>query len=85
MEPDGSRTEFGSPAFDDRYKGIVVDVVQGALDQGSSVLIVGLPVMQDLGHQRRRSRKEPIVRGGRRTNRFRTGALRSALEVGSRR
>ena len=45
VEPGGSRTEFGSPVFDDRYKAIVADAVQGALDQGSSVLIVGLPVM----------------------------------------
>jgi hypothetical protein len=47
VEPGGRRTEFGSPAFEDRYKGIVMDTVQSALDEGSSVLIVGLPVMQD--------------------------------------
>jgi hypothetical protein len=41
------RTEFGGPDYDERYEGIVEDVIQTALSHGSSMLIMGLPVMLD--------------------------------------
>jgi hypothetical protein len=41
------RTEFGGPDYDSRYEGIVEDVIQTALSHGSSMLIMGLPVMLD--------------------------------------
>jgi hypothetical protein len=41
------RTEFGGPNYDERYEGIVEDVIQTALSHGSSMLIMGLPVMLD--------------------------------------
>ena len=47
VEPDKTRVEFGSPQFDARYKAVLSEAVQGALSQGSSVLVVGLPVMMD--------------------------------------
>ncbi len=42
-----TRTEYGSPEFDSRYEGLVEDVVQNAISHGSSMLVMGLPVMQD--------------------------------------
>ena len=44
---DKKRTEYGGPEFDDRYEGIVKDVVQTGLSHGSSFLVMGLPVMLD--------------------------------------
>ncbi|THD45636.1 MAG: DUF459 domain-containing protein [Bradyrhizobium sp.] len=41
------RTEFGGPAYDSRYQGVVEDVIQAALSHDSSMLIMGLPVMLD--------------------------------------
>ncbi len=42
-----TRTEYGGPNYDSRYEGIVEDVVQNALAHGSSMLVMGLPVMLD--------------------------------------
>jgi uncharacterized protein len=47
VEPDKTRVEFGSPQYDARYKAVLSEAVQGALSQGSSVLVAGLPVMMD--------------------------------------
>lgn len=47
VEPGRKRIEFGSADFDDRYEAIVTDAVRAALENGSSMLIVGLPVMLD--------------------------------------
>jgi hypothetical protein len=47
VEPAKKRIEFGTPEFDDRYKAIVTDAVRAALAEGSSMLIVGLPVILD--------------------------------------
>ena len=41
------RTEYGGPEFDSRYEGLVEDVVQNAISHGSSMLVMGLPVMLD--------------------------------------
>ena len=45
VERDKTRTDFGGPAFDARYKSVVEDVVHHALGKGGSMLVVGLPVM----------------------------------------
>jgi uncharacterized protein len=42
-----TRTGFGAPDYDSRYQGLVEDVVQNALSHGSSILVMGLPVMLD--------------------------------------
>ncbi len=42
-----TRTEYGRPEFDNRYEGLVEDVVQNAVSHGSSILLMGLPVLQD--------------------------------------
>jgi hypothetical protein len=42
-----TRTEYGGPDYDGRYEEIVEDVVQSALKHGSSMLVMGLPVMLD--------------------------------------
>ncbi len=42
-----TRTEYGGPDYDGRYEGLVEDVVQSALAHGSSMLVMGLPVMLD--------------------------------------
>jgi hypothetical protein len=47
VEPDKTRVEFGTPQFDARYKAVLSEAVQGVLSQGSSALVVGLPVMMD--------------------------------------
>lgn len=47
VDVDKKRTEYGGPEFDDRYEGIVKDVVQTGLSHGSSFLVMGLPVMLD--------------------------------------
>ncbi|HTZ66887.1 MAG TPA: GDSL-type esterase/lipase family protein [Roseiarcus sp.] len=47
VEPDKTRVEFGTPQFDARYKAVLSEAVQGALSQGSSVVVAGLPVMMD--------------------------------------
>ena len=47
VDVDKKRTEYGSPAFDGRYEGIVEDVLKTALSHGSSFLVMGLPVMLD--------------------------------------
>ena len=47
VEPDKTRVEFGTPQFDARYEALLSEAVQGVLSQGSSVLVVGLPVMMD--------------------------------------
>ena len=41
------RTEYGGPDFDGRYEGIVENVVENAIAHGSSMLVMGLPVMLD--------------------------------------
>ncbi len=40
-----TRTEYGGPDYDSRYEALVEDVVQNALAHGSSMLVMGLPVM----------------------------------------
>jgi hypothetical protein len=47
VEPDKTRVEFGSPQYDAKYKAVLSEAVQGALSQGSSVLVAGLPVMME--------------------------------------
>ena len=47
VERDKTRTDFGGPAFDARYKAVVADTVRHALAKGGSMLVVGLPVMLD--------------------------------------
>jgi uncharacterized protein len=47
VERDKTRTDFGAPAFDVRYKAVVADVLRHALAKGGSMLVVGLPVMLD--------------------------------------
>jgi hypothetical protein len=47
VEVDKKRTEFGGPDYESRYEGIVEDVIQAALSHGSSMLVMGLPVMLD--------------------------------------
>jgi uncharacterized protein len=42
-----TRTEYGGAEFDSRYEGLVEDVVQNAIAHGSSMLVMGLPVMLD--------------------------------------
>jgi uncharacterized protein len=42
-----ARTEYGGPDFDSRYEGLVADVVENAISHGSSMLVLGLPVMLD--------------------------------------
>jgi hypothetical protein len=42
-----SRTEYGAPDYDSRYEALVEEVVQSALAHGSSMLVMGLPVMLD--------------------------------------
>jgi uncharacterized protein len=42
-----SRTQYGGPEFDSRYEGLVEDVLQNAISRGSSMLVLGLPVMLD--------------------------------------
>jgi hypothetical protein len=42
-----TRTEYGGAAFDARYEGLVEDVVRSALSHGSSIVVMGLPVMLD--------------------------------------
>jgi hypothetical protein len=42
-----TRTEYGGPEFATRYEALVVDVVQNAIAHGSSMLVLGLPVMLD--------------------------------------
>jgi len=42
-----TRTEYGGPAFDGRYEALVEAVVQNAISNGSSMLVMGLPVMLD--------------------------------------
>jgi uncharacterized protein len=41
------RTEFDAPNFDSRYQSFAEDLVRNAISNGGSVLIAGLPVMQD--------------------------------------
>jgi hypothetical protein len=47
VERDKTRTDFGGPAFDARYKSVVADLLRHALAKGGSMLVVGLPVMLD--------------------------------------
>jgi hypothetical protein len=47
VERDKTRTDFGGPAFDARYKEVVADVLRRAIAKGGSMLVVGLPVMLD--------------------------------------
>jgi hypothetical protein len=47
VDPAKTRTEYGGPAFDGRYEALVEDVIQSALSHGSSMLVMGLPVMLD--------------------------------------
>lgn len=42
-----TRTEFGGPDYDSRYEALVEDVINNALAHGSSMLVMGLPVMMD--------------------------------------
>lgn len=42
-----TRTEYGGPDFDSRYEALVEDVIQNAISHGSSMLVMGLPVMLD--------------------------------------
>jgi hypothetical protein len=41
------RTEYGGPDFDSRYQGLVENVVESAIAHGSSMLVMGQPVMLD--------------------------------------
>jgi hypothetical protein len=41
------RTEFDAPDFDIRYQSFAADLVRNAISGGASILIAGLPVMQD--------------------------------------
>jgi len=47
VEKDKRAIAYPSPAFDSRYQSIVVDVLHAAIAGGSSMLIVGLPVMRE--------------------------------------
>ena len=47
VDVDKKRTEFGGPDYGGRYEGIVEDVLRTALSHGSSILVMGLPVMLD--------------------------------------
>jgi hypothetical protein len=47
VEPDKTRIPFGGPAYDARYKALVVDLVRNAISKGGSMLVLGLPVMLD--------------------------------------
>jgi hypothetical protein len=42
-----TRTEYGGTAFDARYETLVEEVARSALSHGSSILVMGLPVMLD--------------------------------------
>jgi hypothetical protein len=42
-----TRVEYGGPDYAGRYEGLVEGVVQSALAHGSSMLVMGLPVMLD--------------------------------------
>jgi hypothetical protein len=41
------RTEFDTPSFDSRYQSFTEDLIKNAISGGGSILIAGLPVMQD--------------------------------------
>jgi hypothetical protein len=41
------RTEFDTPNFDSRYQSFTEDLIKNAISNGGSILIAGLPVMQD--------------------------------------
>ena len=47
VEPDKTRTDYGGAAFDTRYQANLQDLIHRALDKNDSILLVGLPVMQD--------------------------------------
>jgi len=47
VEPDRTRTDYGGAAFDARYQANLQDLIHRALEKNDSVLLVGLPVMQD--------------------------------------
>ena len=44
---DKTRTDFSSPGFETRYQANVEELIQRATEKDGSILIVGLPVMQD--------------------------------------
>jgi hypothetical protein len=41
------RTEFDTPNFDSRYQAFAEDLIKNAISNGGSILLTGLPVMQD--------------------------------------
>jgi len=41
------RTEYETPNFDSRYQSFTEDLVRNAISGGASIIITGLPVMQD--------------------------------------
>lgn len=47
VEPDRTRTEYGGDAFDAKYEQLVEDLVRSAISHGGSLILMGLPVMQD--------------------------------------
>jgi len=47
VEPDKTRTDYGGAAFDARYQANLEDLIHRALEKNDSVVLVGLPVMQD--------------------------------------
>jgi len=47
VEPDKTRTDFPSPAFEARYQANVQELIAHATAKDASILIVGLPVMLD--------------------------------------
>ncbi len=47
VEKDKRSVAYPSPAFDARYESVVADAIRGALSEGGSMMIVGLPIMLD--------------------------------------
>ena len=80
-----TRTEYGGPDYDARYEGLVEDVVQNALAHGSSMLVMGLPVMLDPAANADATDEEPPFRGSGGACRFAARRLRPAVGLASRR